>query len=162
MFYFTRVMDANLAFWCWALANMGLVVWLCARGWRAIRANQVDVHRRAMTWAGFWVGTFLVAYVAKRILLGGEDLAVWSRAARTNLYLHESFVAGMLIAGGVALALGRRLARTRRVTRDPNDAPAPPSTVSRHRLAGRIALVCAALGFVTACGILGGMLARTR
>ena len=153
-------MDAKLLFWCWALANMGLVVAFCARGWLAIRANRIDEHRRAMSWAGFWVVAFLVGYVAKRWLLGGEDLAVWSHAARTNLYVHETFVAGMLIAGGTAFGLGRRLARTRRVTRAAADPVATPAALSRHRLAGRIALACVAFGFATACGILGGMLAR--
>jgi uncharacterized membrane protein YozB (DUF420 family) len=156
-----QVMDAKLAFWCWALANMGLVLGLCVRGWRAIRANQIDAHRRAMSWAGVFVVAFLVAYVTKRLLLGREDLAVWSRAARTNLYVHESFVMSMLIAGGTAFAFGRRLARTRRVTRDTADPLATPTALSRHRLAGRIALACAAFGFLTACGILGGMLARS-
>jgi uncharacterized membrane protein YozB (DUF420 family) len=153
-------MNAKLGFWCWALANMGLVVFLAARGWRAIRANDVATHRRAMSWAGFWVAAFLGAYVAKRLLLGSEDLRAWSSAARTNLYVHESFVAGMLLTGGAALALGRRLARTRRVTGAPGDPPATPAALSRHRLAGRVAFVCAALGFATACGILAGMLAR--
>lgn len=161
MSYVAPPMEPVLLFWCWALANMGLVVAQCARGWLAIRANQIEAHRRAMSWAGFWVVAFLVAYVAKRALLGAEDLDAWSRGARTNLYVHETFVAGMLVAGGAAFAFGRRLARTRRVTHAAADPPAAPAAISRHRLAGRIALVCAALGFATACGILGGMLARS-
>ena len=114
-----------------------------------------------MTWAGIWVLAFLVAYIVKRILLGGENVGRWSTAARANLYIHESFVAGMLLVGGFTLVLGRRLAKTRRVTRDANDPPASRDLLSRHRLAGRIALACALFGFVTACGILGGMLARS-
>ena len=161
MSYVAPPMEPKLLFWCWALANMGLVLTQCARGWRAIRANRIDDHRRAMSWAGFWVVAFLVGYVAKRVLLGAEDLGAWSSAARTNLYVHETFVAGMLVAGGTALVLGRRLARTRRVTRAAADPLAAPAAISRHRLAGRIALVCAAFGFATACGILGGMLARS-
>jgi uncharacterized membrane protein YozB (DUF420 family) len=153
-------MDAKLLFWCWALANMGLVLGLGVRGARAIRANQVEEHRRSMRWAGLLVVAFLVAYVAKRLLLGGEDLAAWSRAARANLYVHESFVALMLLAGSAALALGAKLAKTRRVTQRADDPPAPRETISRHRLAGRLALVGALFGFLTACGILAGMLAR--
>ena len=153
-------MNPKLLFWCWALANMGLVLALALRGWRAIRANRIDDHRRAMTWAGFWVAVFLVGYVAKRMLLGGEDLGAWSAAGRANLRVHESLVAGMLLVGGFAGVLGRSLARTRRVTRDANDPPAALTLISRHRLAGRIALVCALFGFLTACGVLGGMLTR--
>ncbi len=153
-------MNAKLAFWFWALANMGLVLVLAARGWLAIRAGRVDVHRRSMLAAGFWVVAFLLAYLAQRALLGGEHTELWSSASRANLYVHEAFVGSMLVAGATAFAIGRKLARTRRVTGAAADPPAAPPTLSRHRLAGRVALVCAALGFATACGILGGMLAR--
>lgn len=153
-------MDPKLLFWCWSLANMALVVGLGVRGWRAIRANRIQEHRRAMRAAGGFVVAFLVAYLLKRAFLGSEDLSVWSAAARGNLYVHETFVTTMLLAGVAAFALGRRLARTRRVTQDADDPPAPRELTARHRLAGRIALACAALGFATACGILGGMLAR--
>jgi uncharacterized membrane protein YozB (DUF420 family) len=153
-------MSPKLLFWCWALANMALVLGLGVRGLRAIRANQIDLHRRSMSWAGFWVVAFLGAYVVKRLTLGGEDLAAWTSAARANLYVHETFVAAMLIAGGFAFAQGRKLARTRRVTQNANDPLAPRETISRHRRAGRIALGGALFGFLTACGILGAMLVR--
>jgi uncharacterized membrane protein YozB (DUF420 family) len=153
-------MNPKLLFWCWALANMALVLGLGVRGWRAIRANRIDEHRRAMLRAGFWVVAFLVAYLVKRLVLGGEDLSVWPSAARTNLHVHESFVALMLTAGLVAFALGLRLAKTRRVTQNASDPLAPRRAISGHRLAGRIALAGALFGFLTACGILGGMLAR--
>jgi uncharacterized membrane protein YozB (DUF420 family) len=160
LLYRAPPMNPKLLFWCWALANMALVLGLGVRGWRAIRANRIEEHRRAMQWAGVWVVAFLAAYVVKRLALGGEDLSVWSSAARTNLHVHESFVAAMLVAGLVALALGRRLAKTRRVTQSPSDPLASRQALSRHRLAGRIALVAALFGFLTACGILAGMLAR--
>ena len=153
-------MDAKLIFWCWALANMALVLALGVRGARAIRANRVDEHRRAMTWAGFFVIAFLLAYVAKRALLGREDLSVWSAGARANLYVHEAFVAAMLLAGGAAFAWGRRLARTRRATGNAADPPASRAALARHRLAGRVALVGALFGFLTASGVLAGMLLR--
>lgn len=160
MFYRKPAMNPKLLFWCWALVNMALVLGLGVRGWRAIRANRVEDHRRAMTWAGVWIAAFLVAYLVKVALLGGEAVDMWPGGARANLYVHEAFVASMLVTGGFALVLGRRIARTRRVTHEANDAAAEPELLSRHRLAGRVALVCAAFGFATACGILGGMLAR--
>jgi hypothetical protein len=113
-----------------------------------------------MSWAAFWIAAFLAAYLTKLALLGGEDVAAWSAAARANLYVHEAFVATMLVAGLAAFALGRRLARTRRVTHSASDPAAAPDALARHRLAGRIALAGCAFGFATACGILGGMLAR--
>jgi uncharacterized membrane protein YozB (DUF420 family) len=153
-------MNPKLLFWCWALANMALVLGLGVRGWRAIRANRIDDHRRSMLWAGFWVVAFLVAYVVKALVLGKEDLSVWSRAEVTNLRVHETFVAGMLVAGVTALVLGRRLAKTRRVTQSAADPVASREALSRHRFAGRVALAGALFGFLTACGILGGMLGR--
>jgi uncharacterized membrane protein YozB (DUF420 family) len=153
-------MNPKLLFWSWALANMGLVLGLGLRGWLAIHANQIDRHRRSMVWAGFWVVAFLAAYLVKSALLGREDLSVWSSFARTNLFVHEAFVGLMLLAGGFALSLGRRLARTRRVTERGDDPPATPEALARHRLAGRVALIGALFGFITACGILGGMAVR--
>lgn len=154
-------MELKQLFWVWALANMGLVVFCAVRGARAIQANDVEAHRRGMVWAARWVGVFLLAYVAKKSLLGGEDRSTWSTLASANLYVHETFVALMLVAGIAAFVLGGRLAKTRRVTKQPADPLAPPALTSRHRLAGRAAVFGAVFGFLTACGILAGMLGRS-
>jgi uncharacterized membrane protein YozB (DUF420 family) len=153
-------MDAKLVFWALALANMGVIVGLVVRGVRAVRRNDVAKHKASMKLAGALVVGFLVAYVFKRGLLGGEDLAVWSQAARTNLYVHETFVAAMLVVGGVAFHLGRGLVRTRRVSGSSEDPPATPERLRRHRRVGWIAVIAAGGGFLTACGILAGMIAR--
>jgi uncharacterized membrane protein YozB (DUF420 family) len=152
--------DPKLWFWTFALANMAAVVALAARGVRAIRAGEIEKHRRSMLAAGWLVVVFLGSYLLKRFALGPEDLAVWSRVARVNLWVHESFVAGMLIAGIGALVLGRRLARTRRVTGQDADPSPSPAALRRHRRFGWSAVVASALGFVTACGILAGMFSR--
>jgi uncharacterized membrane protein YozB (DUF420 family) len=152
--------DPKLWFWTLALVNMAAVVALATRGVRAIRAGEIAKHRRSMTAAGWLVGAFLGSYLAKRFALGPEDLALWSRAARLNLWAHESFVAAMLIAGAGALVLGRRLARTRRVTGRDADPAASPAELRRHRRFGWSAVWASGLGFVTACGILAGMFAR--
>jgi uncharacterized membrane protein YozB (DUF420 family) len=153
-------LDAKLLYWSLALANMAAVVALAARGVRAVRAGDFAAHRRAMTFAGVLVGAFLGSYVVKRLVLGPEDLDVWSTGARVNLWVHESFVLGMLLAGGAALVLGRRLARTRRVTGRAEDPAASAAALRRHRRFGWLAVVCSAFGLVTACGILAGMFAR--
>jgi uncharacterized membrane protein YozB (DUF420 family) len=140
---------------------MTLVVAFAARGVRAVRAGDVATHRRAMTIAGVLVGAFLGSYVLKRLVLGPEDLAVWSRAARVNLWVHESFVLTMLLAGITALVLGRRLARTRRVTGRAEDPAPGADALRRHRRFGWLAVACSGLGLVTACGILAGMFARS-
>jgi uncharacterized membrane protein YozB (DUF420 family) len=153
-------LDPKLWFWTLALANMAAVVALATRGVRAIRRNDVAVHRRSMTAAGALVALFLGSYVAKRFGLGSEDLAVWSSAARINLWVHESFVVTMLLAGGTALVLGRRIARTRRVTGRSQDPAPGPAQLRRHRRFGWVAVTASVLGFATACGILAGMFGR--
>ena len=153
-------LDPKLLFWTFALANMAVVVGATVRGVRAIRAGDTVRHRRSMLTAGALVLLFLGSYVVKRIVLGGEDLAVWSPLARTNLYVHETFVTTMLLTGAIAWTRGRKLARTRRVTGDAADPAPDASTLRWHRRAGWTAVVCGGLGFVTACGILAGMFSR--
>jgi uncharacterized membrane protein YozB (DUF420 family) len=152
--------DPKLWFWTFALANMAAVVALATRGVRAIRAGEIAKHRRSMTAAGWLVVAFLAAYLVKRFAFGPEDIALWAPAARINLWVHEAFVAAMLIAGATALGFGRRIARTRRVTGRDADPVAPGAELRRHRRFGWSAVVAAGLGFVTACGILAGMFAR--
>ena len=153
-------MDPKLSFWTLALLNMAAVVVLATRGVRAIRAGEITKHRRSMTAAGWLVVAFLGSYVVKRLVLGPEDLSLWSEAARVNLWVHESFVAWLLVGGGVALGLGRRLARTRRVTGRAEDPAPSAAQLRRHRRFGWSAVVASALGFATACGILAGMFGR--
>lgn len=113
-----------------------------------------------MTAAAWLVAAFLVSYLAKRFWAGSEDLELWSVAARVNLYVHESFVTTMLIAGTTALVLGRRLARTRRVSGRAEDPVPNAAQLRRHRRFGWVAIAAAALGLLTACGILAGMFER--
>jgi uncharacterized membrane protein YozB (DUF420 family) len=153
-------LDPKLLYWTFALANMVAVVALAARGVRAIRRNDVTLHRRSMIASGWLVAVFLGSYVVKRLVLGPEDLSVWSSGSRVNLWVHESFVLTMLLAGGTALVLGRRIARTRRVSLRSEDPPADPQLMHRHRRFGWVAVVCSAFGLLTACGILAGMFAR--
>ena len=139
---------------------MAAVVGFAVTGVRAVRRGELTRHRRCMTTAAWLVAAFLVSYVVKRFWAGSEDLAVWSVAARINLYVHESFVFTLLIAGATALTLGRRLARTRRVTGRAED-PAPTAVqLRRHRRFGWVAVTASALGLLTAYGILAGMFER--
>lgn len=151
-------MDPKLAFWCAAFANLGGVVVCTVAGVRAIRRGDVRVHRRWMVTASALVGVFLLAYLLKLGLLGREDRSLWSRLDHTVLYVHESFVAAMLLGGAFALwrasrfraHLGRSLVLPSR--------PLPGRM--QHRSAGWIAVVGAALAFATAGGVLAGMFVR--
>jgi uncharacterized membrane protein YozB (DUF420 family) len=153
-------LDPKLLYWTLALANMAALVGFAAAGIRAVRRGDLVRHRRNMTIAAWLVLAFLVSYLGKRSWAGPEDLAAWSRAALINLYVHESFVTAMLVAGATALVFGRGLARTRRVTGRAEDPLPPADLIRRHRRFGWIAATAAGLGLVTAYGILAGMFER--
>ena len=151
-------MDAKLVFWSWALANLGAVVGIAASGVRAIRRGDVATHRRRMLASGLLVALFLVAYLVKVGVLGKEDRSLWSAQDRWILYIHETCVAAMLLAGAYAIW---RASRFRARLGNPPALPAEPLPGRlRHRRAGWVAVVGAALALVTAAGVLAGMFAR--
>jgi uncharacterized membrane protein YozB (DUF420 family) len=152
-------MDPKLVFWCAALANLGLILVFGALAVRAVRSGDVRAHRRRMLTAAALVGLFLVSYLVKIAVLGREDRSLWSPLDRTVLYVHETCVAAML--GGGILA-GFRAWRFRARLGPALALPREGSLPGRvpHRRAGWIALVGAALAFVTAGGVLAGMFVR--
>lgn len=151
-------MDAKLAFWTAAFANMVLAAALAVRGVALARRGEFARHARCMRGAAVCVAIFLAGYVAKLALLGREAVATWTPDAVTMLRVHELCVLVMLLAGGTALALGRRLGRSTLVS---GSEPVPPDdTRRRHRLAGRTAVGGALLGAATAALVLAGMYAR--
>ena len=150
-------MDAKLAFWCAALANLGLILLFAVLAVMAVRRGDVRTHRRRMLTAASLVGLFLVSYLVKILVLGREDRSLWTALDRTVLYVHETCVAAMLgggvLAGFRAWRFRARLGPALALPRDlPGRVP--------HRRAGWIALVGAALAFATAGGVLAGMFAR--
>ena len=153
-------MDAKLIFWTGALVNMAVVVGLGLHGVRLARRGDVSRHRRAMTVASALVFGFVAAYVVKLAVLGGEDLAAWSAAARGVLYFHETCIALMLVGGAVAGFRAWRLRATRRLSGRPQDPVTDPRALALHRRAGRVALVAALLGVLSATVMLGGMYSR--
>jgi uncharacterized membrane protein YozB (DUF420 family) len=153
------VIDAKLAFWCAALANLGLLVGCAASGVRAIRRGDVRTHRRRMLASASLVGLFLASYLVKVAVLGREDRSLWSGLDRAVLYLHESCVAAMLFGGSYAVWRAARFrARLGPELALPRDGALPGRLP--HRRAGWVAVIGAALAFVTAGGVLAGMFAR--
>lgn len=153
-------MNANLAYWSAALANMVLVVALAVRGVGRIRRDQVPCHRRAMLGSASLVGLFVLSYVVKLGVLGHEDRSVWTRADLAVLYFHETCIATMLLGGAAAGSLAFRVRRSRRVTGDPAAPPAPAALLRWHRRMGWTALVGAGLGLLSAAVVLLGMVRR--
>jgi uncharacterized membrane protein YozB (DUF420 family) len=142
------VIDAKLAFWTAALANMLAIVVLAAVGVRRVRRKDVAGHRRAMATAAGLVLLFLVAYGIKVAALGREQLELWAPHYVWALRFHELCVLGMVAGGARALWLGERTG-----FRD-------GARARSHRIAGRTAAVSALLGVLSAGYVLFGMYAR--
>jgi len=153
-------MDPKVLYWTGALVNLGVIAVLVTRGVGQVRRGEVARHRRSMVTSAWLVVAFLVSYVFKVMLLGREDLAVWSNVYVQTLRFHETCVLVMLVGGVIALTRARRMRGTRNVTRDPSDAPAPDSTVRWHHRAGWAAVVGAIAGLLSAGVVLVGMYAR--
>ena len=134
--------DPKLWFWYFALAWFLVSMASALAGWRAAVRGEIGRHRRWMQWVIYSVGIFVVAYVIKVALLGKEDLDPWSSAERTVLYVHESFILLMLLAGARARWLARGL-------------PSGESPVRlAHRRMGRVALICGMGALLTALAVL--------
>jgi uncharacterized membrane protein YozB (DUF420 family) len=152
--------DAKLVYWTGAFINMGVLAIFATRGVLQVRRGEIARHKRSMTIAATLVAAFVISYAFKVILLGKEDLSVWSSASINTLRFHELCVLVMLIAGGFALYRGLALRKTRLVTHDADDPLPEPRAVSTHRLAGRVAVCGAILGLVSAGFVLASMFER--
>ena len=153
-------MDPKLIYWTAALINLGVLCVYAVQGVRHVRRGEIARHRRAMAIASALVLAFLLSYVVKLMVLGRENMAVWSTVDVWVLRIHEVFVLQMVLAGAVAWLQARKLLPTRLVTRDPKDPAPDPATAKIHRVAGRTAVAGALLGFLLAFGVLFGMYVR--
>jgi len=153
-------MDPKLLYWTAALINLAVLCGFALTGVRYARRGEIARHQRAMKIASVLVVGFLVSYVIKLMVLGREDMSVWSSADVWVLRIHEIFVLQMVVAGIVAWIKSRKLLGTRLVSHDPSDPMPDARDVRVHRLAGRTSVLSAVLGFVLAIGVLIGMIGR--
>ena len=151
-------MDPKLLYWTGALVNLLVIVGCVGFGVRAIRRGELRRHRRLMLAAASLVGLFLVSYVFKVAVLGKEDRSLWTGVDYAVLYVHELCIAAMLLGGGIAAFRAWRFRAA--LGAGPGLPPEPVPGGDAHRRAGWIAVVGAALAFVTAAGVLAGMFAR--
>ena len=151
-------MEAKLAYWTAALANLALAVGFVVAGVRRIRRGNVAGHRRAMMAGVALVVLFLVSYGFKVVFLGREDRSAWSATSLTVLYVHEFCIAAMVVAGAVAISLARRFGNLASL------AVSTPESRTRdrrvHRTAGRIAATASLFALATAAVVLAGMFGR--
>jgi len=153
-------MDPKLLYWTAALINLAVLCGFALAGVRYARRGEIARHQRAMKIASVLVVGFLVSYVIKLMVLGREDMSVWSRADVWVLRIHEVFVLLMVVAGVIAWIKSRKLLGTRLVSHDPSDRMPDAGDIRVHRLAGRTSVISAVLGFVLAIGVLIGMIGR--
>ena len=153
-------MNASFVFWCGALLNMAILFGLMLKGVREVRRGDVKTHQRSMIAATSLVGFFLVSYLCKVAFLGKEDFSQWSSLSVWTLRIHETCVLVMLVAGVVALLRARVLRTTRNVTKQPDDPMAPDELIRAHKRGGKVAVVSAGLGLLTAAAVLVGMYGR--
>ena len=152
-------MDSKLLFWSLSLANLGAVVWFVRRGIDHARSGRIAEHRRSMRGAAGLIGLFLVAYLGKVLVLGREDRSAWTALDFAVLYVHETCVAVMLVAGAMALLRTRRFRGSLGEDFE-RKADTLLDGVEAHRTAGRFATWGATFAFVTAAVVLLGMFLR--
>lgn len=141
-------MNANLGFWLGAWLLFGSAVATVGRGVWLARHQRHDEHRRAMTAAVWLIGAFLVAYVAKVLVLGREDRSAWTSADVMVLRIHESLIAIMLLSG-----TWTRLAAARLATSS-TGIVGTPADRRRHRRLGRLTAIAAIAAFGTGSWVL--------
>ncbi len=153
-------MDPKLIFWTAAIADLGAVCLVAILGVRCARRGEIARHKRSMKTATLLVVAFLLSYIVKVLVLGREELSLWTTVDIWVLRIHELFIFQMLGGGTVAWLQARKLLVTRLVTHDPGDPAPDPKTVRIHRFAGRTSVIGSLLAFVMAIGILGRMYLR--
>jgi len=152
--------DARLWFWTASFLNMTLIVLLASLAIRSVRRGQVERHRRLMLASVLLTTSFLAGYAGKLLVLGRENMALWSPTDVTILRVHETFVLLMVLGGSVALFRARSLRDTRNRTRRPSDPPAPTELVRSHRRAGWTAVLGVGCAWALAGAVLLGMYRR--
>jgi uncharacterized membrane protein YozB (DUF420 family) len=154
-------MDAKVVYWTGAWLNFSLLFAYAVLAVRCVKMGDAAMHRRYMITASTLVVLFLLSYVVKLMVLGREDMSVWSARDVNVLRFHETCVLAMVVAGGLTLWLGRRIRRTRSFTKQREDELASAGVLRTHRIAGRVAVIGAALGWLSAGFVLLGMYERT-
>lgn len=137
--------QARVLYWTIALILMAVAVIYAANGVRQVRRGETEKHRRSMGRALIWVAVFLVSYLGKVLLLGHENLELWSADRRLVINIHRGLVLTMLVTGGIGrLLAGRAL------------AGASPGR-QLHRVLGWFAFPSAVAGLGTAVLVLAQM-----
>ena len=146
-------MTANLMYWLFAYVLTLVAFLIGLNGVSHIRRGDWQAHRKRMVASCNLILFFVASYVVKVLVLGREDKSDWSTFYLVVLYIHESFIACMLIFGVLARI---RAAKLQLKTPDGSDA----IVRKKHGNAGKMCLLFCALGILTATVVVFGMFER--
>lgn len=142
----------NLLFWgyAYALTLVALAIALQAVG--LARKGHLAAHGKRMDIAILLILIFVASYVLKVIFLGREEKQNWETFHFVVLYIHESFIALMLIGGTVARVLASKFKQS--VYGNQTPTALDLKRRGTHRFFGKLCLVSTGMALVTASFIL--------
>ena len=146
-------MNYNLAFWLYAYVLMMVVVYVAFKGVGHIKRGEQEAHMKKMVFACNILIFFVVSYVVKILVLGREDKVGWQTMDLVVLYVHETCIFIMLLAGTYA-----RIQAARFKDRPVSEIPA--AARKKHARSGKVAITAATLALFTASFVLYGMWRR--
>lgn len=147
----------NLMFWVYAYILTLSAIIFAIRGWRSVKNKDYATHQSMMGVAINLILFFVVSYVVKVLVLGREDRTNWSNFYLYTLYIHETFIALMLVTG----AWARRLAYLFKASIGADQlSEVQQAQRKRHAQLGKACILSALCGLFTATIILVGMASR--
>ena len=145
-------MNPNLYFWFYVYGLTITALIIAFTGIARIRKGDEVGHSKRMNLAIYLILFFVASYLVKIIVLGREDKSGWEAWNFAVLYIHEFFIACMLISGTYTRYLAGKFKHT---------LMAPDALTGldvqrrrKHRLAGKICLSATSMAIVTATLIL--------
>jgi len=145
-------MSPNLIFWFYVYALTVTALIIAFTGVARIRKGDAIGHSKRMNLAIYLILFFVASYVVKLLVLGREDKSNWESWHFLVLYVHEFFIACMLISGSYTRYLAAKFKHTIEAAAPLNDLDAKRRR--RHRLTGKICLGATSMAIVTASMIL--------
>lgn len=149
------MISANLIFWLYAYALTLCALFLAFRAVKKVRRGDYAGHAKQMDYAITLILVFVASYVLKVIILGREPKTNWELPHFIVLYIHEAFIACMLVSGTIARVLAAKF----KASLFSNGTPTALDKTRRkkHRLAGKICLLATSMAILTATFILHTM-----
>lgn len=144
-------MSPNLMFWIYAYALTIVALGIAFQGVARVRKGDEVGHAKKMNLAVLLILGFVGSYVLKVIFLGREPKTNWESLHFTVLYIHEFFIACMLLAGGYTRYLAGKFKTS---VGSSNPSAAMLALRKKHRAAGKFCLIATTMALFTATFVL--------